>query len=448
MQEPIPIREWRGVNTFDPYSIADSYFTDMSNLTTDDYPAVSVRPGYSVIGSFGAKVLGMGVWKGVELHAVFNDGTWRRWNGTDWATLKSGLSTTALWSFTNFQGNLTDVNLIGANGVDGLHRYDGATAQVYGDAPAGINHVTTYQNRIWGAFGKEIRACKLDDGSLWNSFLGTDEDSYGKELESTRGESINMLSGSLSKLTIGMPNSLHEMYGGLPSDFTFSLITEAVGVSNNQASITQTGLMRLVHYTGLYEWQGGTVPTKEFSEIVGGYAATASGHAAGSDGVKTYFYDGNRILLYDPRRGVQAWSVWSGITPVCFVVFKEELYIGDASGRVLRLGGASDDAGTPISWHAITKPFTNREIARRQRWLKLWLTVELAVGSTMVIYLSKTVSGSDWELVHTVSGAGTQRVIIPVDKFVLENTIRLKFQGTGWSRIHEFTRQVRQLPIK
>lgn len=447
MQEHIPIREWRGVNTFDPLSIADNYWTDMSNLTADDYPAVSVRPGYAVLGAaIGAKVLGLGVWKDIELHAVFDDGTWRKWTGSAWTTLKSGLSTTAMWSFTNFEGNFSGINLLGANGVDGLHRYDGSTVQTFGDAPANINYLTTYQNRVWGAFGREIRACKLDDATSWNSFPGTEEDSFGKTLESTRGEDVNMLSGSLSKLTIGMPNSLHEMYGGIVSDFTISQITESSGVSNNQAVASHKGL-QLIHSSGIYEWLGGTTPSKEFSEIVRGYAPGASGHAAGSDNRLLYFYDGSRILVYDPRQGVQAWSVWVGITPACFAVFKGELYIGDSSGRVLRLGGAADDAGTPISWYAVTKPFTSPSISQRQRWLKLWITVELAAGSSVQVYMSPSVSGNDWQLIQTITTPGSQRVLVPVQAFTLENTVRLKLAGTGWTRIHELTRKVRLLPM-
>jgi hypothetical protein len=452
MQEPIPIREWQGANTFDPLSIADSYWTDVSNLTTADYPAASVRPGYSVLGSaIGTKVLGMGIWKDTELHAVFSDGTWRKWTGSVWTTLKSGLSTTAMWSFTNFEGNFAGINLLGANGVNGLHRYDGSTVQTFGDAPGSINYLTTYQNRVWGAFGREIRACKLDDATSWNSFPGTDEDSFGKPIESIRGEDVNMLSGSPSKLTIGMPNSLHELYGGLPSDFTVRKITEQTGVANNQAALVQDSYMRFLHQTGLFEYlSGGLYPDKAFSEIIAGFTQNITANAAaGTDTEKLYFYDGSScILMYDPRSGVQAWSVWHGIAPTCFTIFQHQLYIGDASGRVLRLGGAVDDAGTPIIWYAVTKPFTSSSISQRQRWLKLWLTVELAAGSSVQVYMSPSVSGNDWTLIQTITTSGSQRVLVPVQSFTLENTVRIKLAGTGWARIHELTRKVRLLPMK
>jgi hypothetical protein len=454
MMEPTVIREFRGVNTFDPFSIADGFFTDMSNMTTDDYPAVSVRPGYSVIGTTGTKVLGLGSYKDQKIVAVFNDGSMKSWDGSTWTTLKTGLSTSAMFSFAAFEGNLTGVNLIGANGVDGLHRYDGSTVQTFGDAPADINYITSFSNRLWGGSGKELRASSLDKPDKWNEFdINTygDEASYAKDIESTRGENINFLSGELTKLVIGMPNSRKELYGNLPSDFNDRLISDNSGFANNNSAVTKDGVIRSMHNTGIYEYvSGGMSPNNSFSEIVERYTQTiTSNAAAGFDGVKQYFStDYGDMLVYDPRSGVQAWSVWNDIQATCFLKFQNDLYIGDNLGRVLKLGGTSDN-GTAINWYAITKPFTNGSIAQKQRWIKLWTVWELAVGTTLNVYLSNTVDGNDWELVHTVTGAGLgiQRVIVPIQKYALVNTIRVKFEGTGWARMHEHSRQVRQLPL-
>jgi hypothetical protein len=454
MMEPIVIREFRGVNTFDPLSIADGFFTDAVNMTSSDFPAVSVRPGYTVLGSaIGSRVLGLGVWKDTELHAVFNDGTWRKWTGSAWTTLKSGLSTTATWSFTNFEGNLTGINLVGANGVDGLHRYDGATVQTFGDAPADINYVTTYQNRLFGASGKELRGSSLDKPDQWNQFdINTygDEASYAKDIESIRGENINGLQAGMKKLTIGLPNSIVEMYGSIPSDFYTINVTNNEGFASNQSAFTHEGEMRFIHSTGLYEYGGGVLPDRTFSDIIRTYLTGITDQsAAGSDGEKMYFtIPTDKTMVYDPRSGVEAWHVWKDIRPCVYATMQNELYVGDTTGRVIKLGGASD-AGTPISWYAITKPFTNRSTAQKQRWLKMWVMAELAAGSTLNISLSRTVDGNDWEQVHTFTGTGQriERIMIPVANYALENTIRIKFSGTGWARLHEHTRQVRQLPL-
>ncbi|MED5019337.1 hypothetical protein P9847_18710 [Paenibacillus chibensis] len=449
LMQPIPIREFRGVNSFDSLSIQDSFFTDMQNMTSDDYPAVSTRPGYSVLGTYGTKVLGMGVWKDRELHVVFNDGTWRRWNGSSWTTMASGLNTSADWTFTNFQGNLSDVNLIGCNGVDPVKKYDGSSVSNLAGAPQKGKYITTYQNRLWCAVDNELWACTLDQPTSWDKFAGNKDDSYRRQMESSRGEQINMLTGSLTKLTIGMPNSLHELYGALPEDFQTKLITEDMGLANNKSAVTQEGFMRSMHATGVYEYGGGVLPNKTFSDIVGKFLdGITADSVAGSDGRKMYFnIPTDRMMVYDPRPGVQAWSIWRGVKATQFAVMQNKLYIGDAQGRVLRQEGTTD-AGNAITWSATTKPFNGGSMAQKMRWYKLWVVVELT--GNMDIHLSPSISGEDWKLVQSISGSGSpqvQRIIIPVSSFARENWIRVKFSGTGWARIHEFTRQTRQLPL-
>jgi len=443
---PVTNRVFKGVNTYDSLMIDDTYFTDSRNLSTESFPAVSTRPGYSVLGTYGTAVLGIGFYKS-ELHAVFNDGTWRRYNGS-WTTLASGLSTTEKWAFTVFQGAFSEINLIGANGVT-TKRYNGSMVADLTGAPAGLRYVTTYSNRIWGAVGKELHSCQLDNAEVWNVFTATDDDPFIKDTESMRGEDIQMLSGSLSKLTIGMRNALFELYGDLTSNFSVKLVVDDVGVLNNESVCTQRGMMRIIDEQGIYDYSGGTIPDKEFSDIVGGYLGTLSNTCAGADVDNLYFKTTtNTTLVYDSRTGVNAWSVWSGFNPTAFASLDNQMYVGDSTGRVLKLEGLTD-GGTAIAWYAITKPFTNASIAQKMRWYKMFVVAELAEGSTFKVELSKSVSGSDWETVQNITGGGlgARRIIIPVSKYAIENYIRVRFSGTGYMKMHEYTRVQRQLPL-
>ncbi|MEO2261173.1 hypothetical protein ABGV43_30145 [Paenibacillus amylolyticus] len=448
MMQPIPIREFRGLNNYDPYSIEDSYFTELQNMSTDDYPALSTRPGYKIQGTFGSRVLGMGVWKGRELHAVFNDGTWRRLIGNAWTTLASGLNTAAEWSFTNFDGNLGDVNLIGCNGVDSMRRYNGSSVSVLSGAPSNGKYITTYQNRLWCAVGNELWSSALDQPQNWNQFAGNQQDSYRKTIESSHGEDINMLSGSLYRLTIGMPSSIHLLMGGQPSDFNSRVVTDDEGVANNNAVTAREGALRFMHKSGIYEYSAAALPDKGFSELIRTfYSNVSSASAAGSDGLRLLFStQGGETLVYDPRIGT--WTRWLLPTPTCYAAIGQDLYYGTASGQVLKLGGTLDSSN-PIAWKAVTKPFTNGSIAQKQRWLKMWIVAEMTTGSVLRISLSSQASGESWDLVNTITASSSvaQRIIIPVRKFALENTVRIKLEGTGWIRLHEITRQVRQLPL-
>ncbi|MEK8128352.1 hypothetical protein WMW72_10600 [Paenibacillus filicis] len=448
---PQSVRIFKGLNTFDPLSIDDSFFTDMSNMTLDEYPTLTAGPGYSVLGTPVAKVLGLGTWKDAELHAVFADGTWRKWNGSAWTTLASGLNTTAEWTFTNFEGNLNAINLIGSNGVDPIKRYDGSTVQNLSGAPTGGNYITTYQNRLWCAVGKEVHACALDRPTEWTTFGGTDEDSYVKDIETSRGENVSFLSGSLSKLTIGTPNSLQELYGGIPKDFNVQIVSESEGFPSNKSAVTADGVMRFINRSGIYSYGGASLPDSDFSDVIKKFITGVDASCvAGSDGTRLYFRIGSRVLIYDTRSEVRSWVAWTGVNVTRFTIFQGELYAGDEAGRVIKLGGTTA-GGAPISWRAVTKPFTNNTIAQKQRWLKLWTYWEFAAGSTLNVYLSKSISGdADWELVQTITGTGEptmQRIIVPVNKYTLEHHIRIKFEGTGWARMHEYMRQIRQLSI-
>ncbi|WP_256701670.1 hypothetical protein [Paenibacillus sp. P3E] len=361
------------------------------------------------------------------------------------------MNTSAEWAFTVFQGSdWADINLIGVNGIV-AKRYDGSTVADLSGVPAGAKYITTYENRLWVAFGNEIRACAVDQPEIWNDFADLDGSSYGKTIESTRGENVNMLSGSLTKLTIGMPNSLHELYGGVPSSFVTKLITDDIGVVNNKSASTQSGIMRIIDQSAIYDYAGGNLPNQEFSQIVGGYlSGMDTNAAAGSDPDLLYFRThSNEIMVYDSRTGVGCWSRWTGIDPTFYLLLDDVMYIGDSLGRVLKLGASTADAGTPISWSFTTKPFTNPTMSQRQRWLKLWLYAEIPTGTTVNVYLSTTKNGNDFNLVHTVSGplSVTDRIIIPVRSVVLQNTVRVKISGTGPATIHELVREVRQLPL-
>lgn len=461
--QPNSLRVFRGVNRLDSFSIAEEFASDMKNLSSSGYPALSNRPGYSVLGgAIGTKVLGLGVWKDKELHAVFNDGTWRRWTGSAWSSpLASGLNTMVPWTFTNFQGNLADINLIGSNGVDSIKRYDGSSVVNLANAPAGGNFITTYQNRLWCAVDTTLHGSALDQPEQWSLFNGDDSDSYFKEIESPVGEKINALKGGLSKLVIGMPNSIHILFGGIPSDFETKAATLDMGVLNNRAADTVNGIMSLVYSKGIYEYGGGTLPENEFSEVVQEFidrmnTAGAPNVCVGTDEDKLYVSlpitgaTPDTLLEYDARAGVQAWNIWKDISAVCFARMAGDMYVGDAAGRVLKLGGSSD-AGTPIAWHWISKPFGAGSLAQLVRWYRMWLVVDLPAGSMLEVYLSKSASGdSDWTLVQAVGGSPviqSTRIIIPVTTVANANWVRVKIAGTGPVKIHEFTRQLREMPI-
>lgn len=463
-RQPIVQREWRGVNKEDPFSLADGYYTEAENFISSGFPAVTTRPGFSVLGQFGTRVLGAGVWKDQELHFVFNDGTWRRLNtdGT-WTTLASGLSTSEEWSFTNFMGDLSDINLIGSNGVNGIRRYDGSSVQTLSNAPSNGNYITTYQNRLWCYVSSvnEIWASTLDKANEWDKFTGDDNDSFRKPIESPSGEKVNGLFSELAKMTISFPNSTKKLLGGVASDFNDQSVSQTIGIVNNKSAVTIDGFMHFYSTKGFYQYGGGISPDKTFSNAVQYYAdnAKASGRSlsvVGTDGKYIYFslaMDGDTpdtLLVYDQANHV--WNVWKGFSALHIARMDDSLYIGDASGRAIKLGGTSDN-GTPIVTKLVSKPFTAPSMAQKVRWLRFWVTLDLPTGSSIRVFLSKSEKGdSDWvQAGTTIQGSGTiarRPIYFPSGIIPPTEQIRFKIEGSGPFKIHEIAWDPTYMPIR
>lgn len=455
----ISIREFRGINKLDQFSIAESYAADMKNLTSDKYPAFTTRPGFSMLGTaFPAAVKGLGVWKNSELHTVAN-GSWQKYSGGAWSSLASGLSTSAEWSFSNFDGSFADINLIGANGVDPIKTYDGTTVSNLTGAPAGGNYVINYMNRLFCAVGNLVQASELNIATNWTTIAGNDTDPYTISVDTTDGETVNALKPGIGHVTIFKPNSMHELFGSDPSNVRIEPITFEVGAINNKSVVTLNSTMYIMHRTGIYRYSGGMRPTRDFSAPIQWYmdnmnASGRSSCSAGTDGQKLYFsipMDSatvDTVLVYDPA--FDAWSVWKGFSALQMVQTASTFHMGMNDGRVIQLGGTTD-AGTPIAWERISKPYSAAQMTRKIRWTRLWLVADVPAGSSLNVYVSPSSNGTnDWVgagSIAPVTGVQSARIVFSPAQLAQSNYLRVKFAGTGPVTVYEFDRDEIDFPI-
>lgn len=458
ISDPIPIRKFSGIyKPDDPgFNLPDDLFTEVINFCPDDYPALTTRPGHTLLGTYG-RVLGMGAWKDTELHVIFNDGTWRRLNGDGtWTTLETGLNTSAEWSFCNFKGNLSGINLIGSNGVDAIMRYDGSTVQDLSDAPTGGNYITTQSNRLYCAVGNDVKFSALNEADDWT----TVGDAGSIPYSTADGETINGLNAGNQHVTAFKPSSMRELYGTGPSNYEFVPVAADIGVTGNKAIAVKDDILSFTSRDGIFNYAGGIRPKKDFSVAVNAFMvgmnqAAAAKCVAESDGQYLYFgipygsaTENNRILQYDPIRG--NWYTWDGVAVTQMIRVGASLYFGDTSGRVLKIGGTTDN-GTAITATAITKPFTSGSISRKQQWFKIYIVASVSTGSTLSIYVSPKESGESWTLAKTLTAASEmqfQKVLIPTNAIANANAARIKIVARGPVTIHEITRQLREMPMR
>lgn len=457
---PIPVRRFDGVYKPEDegFNLPDSLFTELINFCPLEYPALTTRPGYSLLPavSGATRVLGMGVWKGQELHVIFNDGSWRKWTGSAWTTLVTGLDTSAEWQFCNFKGNLADINLIGSNGVDNIKRYDGSSVQDLNNAPAGGNYIDTQFNRLYCAVGNTIHFSALAKPEDWSTLNDAGEITH----ETNDGETINGLRAGIGNVTVYKPSSTYELYGTGPTSYRLDPIASDIGVTGDKAVTMYDDVVLSISRDGLYRYAGGLRPERDFSEAVlefirGMNGAQLGKCVAGNDGRHVYFgiplgsgAEVNRILQFDPSHGT--WYTWDGIAVTHMARVGTAFYMGTASGRVLQMGGTTDN-GTAITATAITKPFTAEAIGRKQHWFKLWVTASIPTGSTLSIYVSPYPSGESWTLAKTITASSNMQfveVLVPTNSIAAANAVRLKIVGVGPVTIHEITRQLRELPMR
>lgn len=452
--DPIPIRSFNGLYVADDegFNLSDNLFTELINFSPDNFPAISTRQGYTVIGMFGSKVLGFGSWKDTELHAVFNDGTWRKWTGSAWVQLASGLSTTAEWSFCNFKGSLSEINLIGSNGVDPIKRYDGTTVQDLAGAPAKGNYITTHSNRLYCAVDNFVRFSALNKPTDWI----TVNDAGEQPVNTTDGETINGLNAGNGHLTVFKPSSIFELYGKGPQSYSMDLITSDIGATGNKAIDAYDETLPFLSRDGIYRYSGGIRPRKEWSiavhkMIVDMEKDKLDRCVVANDGQNMYFAipsNGQKVLQYSVLNN--AWYTWDGIEVVQMIRVGENLYFGDTSGRVLKIGGNTDN-GAQIVSTAITKPFTAGSMAAKTHWFKIWVVASISSGSTLELYISKHAAKDEWIHAKTLTANSDiqfQELLVPTNTVADANAVRIKIVARGKVTVHEITRQLRTMPMR
>lgn len=456
-------REFRGVSKADPFSIQDVFATSSKNLSSSKYPALSVRPGsLSLGGAIGSKILGIGVWKDTELHAVFSDGTWRKW-GSGWsAPLASGLNTSAEWSFTNFKGNLSTISLIATNGVDAARVYDGSTVTNLATAPAGLNYIEQYADRLYGAVGNDLKFTAYRMANDWTVVNGDDADSGYITIETPNGETISGIKASSSHVTVFKPSSIHELFGTSPNDYRMIQVCKGIGMASNKHAVNIGGLLYFIDVTnpGIYLYDGGNMPSKAFSFPVQDYMdrinqAGKLSSCVGTDGKNLYVgipvnsSTPDTILVYDFL--AKSWDVWEGFSPLCFAKSGVNWYMGDAAGKVKQMCIGTADDGTTISWSRVSIPYSAESLSQKLRMIRSWITATVYAGSTLNVYLSKQDNGEGWELVKSITANSTLQstpIYIPTNVVSNAQWIRVKFEGAGPCEIKEFAREMQAMPMR
>lgn len=372
--------------------------------------------------------------------------------------LISGLPSSSVWSFTNFQGNFTNMNIVAADG-NTTFAFDGNVVTLLSTAPSGLKYVTSYANRVYGAVGDTLHYSALRKADDWQ----TANDAGSIRIETEEGDEITGLKPSNDFLMIFKRYSMFELRGTGPSSFRLIQVSDNIGCVSHNSIVAIGGALYWLGSDSIYRYSGGAAPESDFALAVKGYVdRITKGHehraCAATDGRRYYValpidgsQDPNILLEYDPT--FQVWTVWTPPSEVrALAVRRGTVYAALKNGNLVKFDQtAATDDGQPISWSWESPPLGSGTYITRKRWYDMWVVVDLSAGSTLNVYLSPKPEGNDsWTLIKTVSAQTDMqslRIILPVNLIAFANWVRVRLEGTGPAKVHELAYRERILPL-
>lgn len=459
LQPPNVMKAFEGMNQMNPFAIKDSQATRTKNVTTQLYPSLTVRDGFSILNDLGtAEVDGLAVYEGKELHVIAG-GIWQCLKGGVWTTLKTGLKAGQKWSFVNFQGSFTTMHLIAANGYDTVLKYNGTTVSALANAPALCDHVATHDNRVYMAGNNTVYYSALRKAEDWN----TVGESGSIVVETTDGKSITGVIAGSSRLTIFKGNSIHELFGTRPDNYTMKMVTDNLGCPTGRSAKVIEGVIYFLGNDGVYRYSGGSLPDASFSlpvqeEIKKLNKTYAHKSIAWAIGRKYYlaiptgaYAVPNVILEYDID--FNAWNVWEFPNAVSspFVELDGVTYGGNQAGEIMKFD-SNKDGSFAIEWEWVTKPFSFVSLAAKTRLYRLWIVADVPAGSTLNVSItdSSDLVNPTWTNVQTITADTNlqkRQILIPVSIVNHSEMFRLKLSGIGKATVYEISRQERVFPM-
>lgn len=419
-----------GENTYlSPFDIGKSESTYSRNLTSREYPSMSVRPGRQ--NEFLAVTTPYTLGQRDNTYPHVQDGTdWKRWTGSAWAVVQASLIGAA-GRFLEFNTQAKRYTVL----VNGTNKYawDGTTVTTLTDAPA-TNLYTVDDYRLYALIGTELKCSALGSVTDWT----TADDADSLTLTSAKGTGTALTSYN-DVVIAWTEQSMHVLYGNDPYDFYLNDPIED-GCISDRSVIEHRGRLYFLDF-GAYKVYNGGRPS-EMSQKVKSYLdginlTYKNKCIAGKQGKYIYLSipygtatENNLTLEYDTE--LDLWFPHN-VGYVDFTTIGEHLYGIDSNGLLWDVNSGTDDEGTAIAWERITGVW-NYGTSKRKVISELYMTVDLPVSSTFLIYYSTTVDGDDFQLLYTAVGNATEqntRVQIPTN--ILQNIdwYRLKFTGTG-----------------
>jgi hypothetical protein len=440
-QPPISLGD--GVNTFfTPFEIKKSELSYARNVSSRNYPALSVRPGKASAFADITTPNGLGQ-RNNEYPHVLDGTTWKRWDGEEWQTVASSLAN-APSKFLEFNTEAKRYTIF----VDGTNRksWDGTSVADLSEAPA-TNLYTMDDYRLYALKGSVLK-CSAE-GSITDWTTADDADTITLTSMVGPGTAIAAYNDNV---VCWSEQTMHVLFGNDPYDFYLSDPIED-GCISDRSVIVHNGRLYFLDFGQYKIFTGGRpedISQKVKTYLKGINLAHKSKCVAGKHGKYIYLSipygtatTNNLTLEYDTETG--NWYPWDE-GYVDFVNIGEFLYGLAADGKFYKLNSGTTNAGTAIAWLAITGVDNSKVLRQKKVISDIYMLVDLPIGSTLTVSYSTSVDNDDFVVLKTITAAANeQNIRIHVPTTALQNIdfYRLKFSGTGPCTVHYIEPHIR-----
>lgn len=433
IQPSAPIYLGGGINTYGTsFNIKEGEARDSRNVSSRYYPALSVRPGTD--DAFIAITIPNTLGQRNSQYPHVQDGTvWKAWNGTAWANVQTGL-TSATGKIVEFATGTTLYTIL-ANGTN-TYSWDGTTAASIAAAPA-TKLYAVHKGRVYALLGKELKFSALNLITDWTTVL----DAGSISITNAKGDGTAITEFD-DQIYVWTEQSFHNLYGTGPFNYTLTDISDD-GCLSDRSVIECAGVLYFMDYGWIKSYTGNK-PVKISNAVktfIDGIALTYKAKiCAGKNGKYIYWAipygavtENNIVLEYDTDYKI--WNVHS-LAISQFVTIGETCYGVSPTGVIYNMESGLTDNGTAIAWYYTTGAL-NKNNLKTKTLGSIPVVLDLPIGSTMTLSVSKTVDGNDFVLAQTFTASATeQRVDVYTDEIESCEWYRLKFAGTGPATIY------------
>lgn len=298
-----------------------------------------------------------------------------------------------------------------------------------------IDYAVEYQNRVWSCKGDNIYASRLGDCRNFNVFEGTTLDSWATNT-GTLGDFTGVVSMP-NRLVFFKENTIHELYGSVPSTFSLS-VTASLGckqgcyrslavINNYIYYMSIKGIMR--YYSGNPELI--SIPLRLSSNIVKA--------VAGTDYRKYYISltdekDQTSLYVFDTYNLI--WLQEEPMKTVEFDTFEGELY-AITEDKFYKLNVNSEESEEFVKWSFETEEFT--EVVHNKKLLSAFsLKADIKCQDNLRAYIS--INNGQWQRIEFVVDPEYRTYFYYLKPQRVERC-KFKFEGIGEAKIYSLSRE-------